>query len=188
MCNSNGWSRRVRMLAGRASDGRLKRLNPSLARFEVGNFALAPKVRQQDSPGQSGAVLRAAPPWVGSCSPSASPERAKQPATVAPFQGSGELGSLDPGRRCAEYRFALPWADLLRPLRGKINAQLQNLRVQLTPERRFAAPITRTPILQRPERQCRSKRRKTHISGVPAYNQEGFKSFPYSITESGRCH
>jgi len=80
----------------------------------------APKVRQQISPGQSGAVLRAAPPWVlGSRLQSASPERANNGDGCA-LSGLWKACTLVPGRRCA-----LPWADLLRPLRGKINTQLQ---------------------------------------------------------------
>ena len=88
-----------------------------LALFEVAHF----RSTEGAATSQPRAKRSAALGLIGPQSPS--PERAKQRATVAPFQGSDALCSLVPGRR-----FALPWAVMFRPLRGTKMRNLKKLK------------------------------------------------------------
>ena len=83
----------------------------------------------QISPGQSAAVLRAAPPWVAFV------------GSVLPFQGVMVIRLVNPGRRSAEYRCALPWAILLRPRWGKILIATSMLNLLMTSRMRSIVAI-----------------------------------------------
>ena len=79
------------------------------------HLEFAPTGLQQISPGQSraersGAVRRAAPPWVARIAIS---QALKGRHNGCALSGLGGRGHPNPGRRCAEYRSALPWAGLL---------------------------------------------------------------------------
>ncbi len=73
--------------------------NPAHALFDLAHLHLAPKVRQQISPGQSDAApSRAAPPWASVAANRHSPARAKQralPKRVMPFQGDQAVDRFD---------------------------------------------------------------------------------------------